>query len=55
MAIEQRDMADSTARIASQKVEEANVRVKMYEDRRLKAEREAAEALKLQNQALEQI
>ena len=38
VAIEQRDMADSTARIASQKVEEANVKVKIYEDRRLKAE-----------------
>jgi energy-coupling factor transporter ATP-binding protein EcfA2 len=54
VAIEQRDMADSSARLASQKAEEANVRVKIYESRRQKAEEEAAEALKLQNAALEQ-
>ena len=53
VAIGQRDMADSTARIASQKVEEANDKVKIYEDRKLKAEKEVAEALQLKNQALE--
>ena len=54
VAIEQRDMADSTARLATQKVEEAYVRVKIYEDRNQKAERAAEEALKLQNLAIEQ-
>jgi WD40 repeat protein len=54
VAIEQRDVADSTARIAGQKIEEAYVKVRAYEDRRMKAEREVAEALQLQNQALEQ-
>ena len=45
VAMEQRDMADSTARLASQKAEEAYVRVKIYEDRNQKAERDAAEAI----------
>jgi hypothetical protein len=54
VAMEQRDQADSTARIAGQKVVEANVRVKIIENGKLKAERETAEALKLQNLALEQ-
>jgi len=53
VAIEQRDKADSIARIESQKAEEANIRVKVYEERRINAEREVAEAVQMQNQALE--
>jgi hypothetical protein len=54
VAIEQREIADSTARIASQKAEKAYKEVKIFEDRSLKSEREAAEALHLQNLALKQ-
>ena len=54
VAIEQRDMADSTARIAVQKVEDAYVRAKIDEDKRLEAERLAAQAIAMQNLALEQ-
>ena len=54
VAMEQRDIADSTARSATQKVEEAFVRVKIYEDRNQKAERVAAEALQMQNLAREE-
>ena len=53
-AIEQRDIADSSARVASQRVEEVYSRIKNVEDRRLKAEEVAAEAVQMQNQALEQ-
>lgn len=52
-ALEQRDLADSTARIASQKVNDAFVTVKIYEDQKLKAEREAAEAKQMEDLALE--
>jgi hypothetical protein len=54
VAIKQRDIADSTARIASRKADEASIKVKMYEAKRLQAEREAAEALQLQSLALKQ-
>lgn len=53
-AIELRDIADSSARVASERVEEVYSRIKNVEDRRLKAEEEAAEAVQMQNQALGQ-
>jgi WD40 repeat protein len=53
-AIEQRELADSIARIASLKAEEARIQRGLAESRMLNAERDAAEALKLQKMAIEQ-
>jgi WD40 repeat protein/energy-coupling factor transporter ATP-binding protein EcfA2 len=54
VAIVQKDLADSAASIASRKAEEAYSKIQISESRRIQAEKEVAEALKLQSQALEQ-
>jgi hypothetical protein len=54
VALEQKNLADSAARIESLKARDANVKVRIYEDRSQKAEREAAEAIERQNMALRQ-
>jgi WD40 repeat protein len=53
LAIVQRDKADSTARLAGQKVEEAHNIIKVSEEKRVMAEKEAAEAIRLKNLAQE--
>lgn len=53
VALEQRDLADSTARIARHQIEDAYFKVKISEEKRMKAEKDAAEAIQMQNQAIE--